>query len=1140
MSSARQAAIAAVTNYKATGPAPNFKEEPASEVFASNVFTDRVMKDRLPKATYKALQKTIKLGDKLDPTVADAVALAMKDWAIEKGATHYAHVFYPLTGITAEKHDSFLSPTGDGSAICEFSAKELIQGEPDASSFPSGGIRSTFEARGYTAWDPMSPAYILDNPNGTTLCIPTAFISWTGEALDKKTPMLRSMQALDKQAQRIVKLFGHANPGHLSASAGPEQEYFLIDRNFYFARPDLVITGRTLFGAKPPKGQEFEDHYFGAIPERVLAFMLDAEYELFKLGVPVKTRHNEVAPGQHELAPLYENANLATDHQQTVMFLLSRTAQKYGMACLLHEKPFAGVNGSGKHVNWSMGSSTVGNLLDPGSDPEQNAQFLLICAAVIRAVHLHSDLLRVAVAHSGNDHRLGANEAPPAIISIFLGDQLSEIFDQIEKGGITNAKHSGTMTIGVDTLPPMPKHATDRNRTSPFAFTGNRFEFRAVGSAQSIAGPLVVLNTIAAESLDYCATELEKATGGDPKKLNAAVQKLVGDIWKKHKAVVFNGDGYSAEWHAEAEKRGLPNMKNTISALPSLVAEKNIKLFEKYSVLSEREVRSRYDIYLERFCKDINMEALTALGMAKTMILPAVYRYQGELAQTAASMKAAGKTPHTGSLDTITDLCGHLEDKIAKLEASMEHHGARRSAGRSQALRPRRPAGHEGPPRSGRQAGNHRRRRHLAAADLSRNVVHQIGNPQSQAALSAELLCTDSWDSANPQLPFQARSRACRPPTGSFFVRTLGRRPCRLSKRTKPSAMEAGKPAAFRLRSKPQASRSPIDRAQVLNTAKAPRYPEFPTQNGPALGPKTGSNIFLILVLQPLEKKHSRSVVNSSLCFSLRLGVFAVCLVSFLSPFLASSGAADTLAEIRARGRLIWGGDAEGGGPYVYPDPANPRQRIGFEVELAQSLAEELGVKAEFFQCAWDDLPALLKTRAIDVVLNGYELTPTRAAHMRATSPYYVFRFTLMARRGGKAIHDWSDLHPTAGGRRPKVGVLTSSGAYFYMQKRYDGDIDLIAYDANTDALREVQTGKLDATVLDLPIATFYRDQFPDLEQVGEPIRGGYYVAFVRPADEALCDALDRRWPIYWKRAACAKFTSATACGMPTRSSSPR
>ena len=675
MNSAREAAIAAVTNYKTTGTALNFKETPASELFACNVFTDAVMKDRLPKSVYKALTKTIKTADKLDPTVADAVALAMKDWAIEKGATHYAHVFYPLTGITAEKHDSFLTPTGDGHALAEFGGKELIVGEPDASSFPSGGIRATFEARGYTAWDCTSPAYILENPNGTTLCIPTCFVSWTGEALDKKTPVLRSMQALNEQAQKILKLFGHECP-HVFASGGPEQEYFMIDRNFFFARLDLVTCGRTLYGAKPPKGQEFEDHYFGAIPERVLACMLESERELFKLGVPAKTRHNEVAPAQYELAPLYENANVATDHQQTVMQVLTRVAQKYGMAALMHEKPFAGVNGSGKHVNWSMGGPGVGNLLDPGDNPEQNAQFLVFCVACIRAVHLHADLLRASVAHAGNDHRLGANEAPPAIISVYLGDQLSEIFEAVEKGSGGNAKHGGTMIIGVDTLPPLPKHATDRNRTSPFAFTGNRFEFRAVGSAQSIAGPLVVLNTIVAESCDYLAGELQKASGGDPKKLAAAVQKVVGDCYKAHKAVCYNGDGYTAEWHAEAEKRGLPNLKNTLNALPVLISEKNLKLFAKYNVLSEREVRSRYEIYVERYIKDVNMESLTALVMAKTEILPAALKYQGVLAKIAVDLKSLGKTPHTGSLDTVTGLIGDLEGKIGKLEEAVEHHAS--------------------------------------------------------------------------------------------------------------------------------------------------------------------------------------------------------------------------------------------------------------------------------------------------------------------------------------------------------------------------------------------------------------------------------------------------------------------------------
>ena len=674
MTSARASAIAAINNYKSNGQAWNFRETPTNEIFGTNVFGDSVMKDRLPKSVYKALQATIKQGKPLDPTIADAVALAMKDWAIEKGATHYAHVFYPLTGLTAEKHDSFLSPTGDGDAIFEFSGKELIQGEPDASSFPSGGLRATFEARGYTAWDPTSPAYILDNPNGTTLCIPTAFCSWTGEALDKKTPLLRSMQALDKQARRVLSLFGHKDVGQVSASCGPEQEYFLIDRNFYFARPDLVMTGRTLFGAKPPKGQEFEDQYFGAIPERVLAFMLEVERDLYKLGVPVKTRHNEVAPGQYEIAPVYENANIATDHQQSIMQTLTRVAQKYGMSCLLHEKPFAGINGSGKHVNWSMGCK-LGNLLEPGETPHANMQFLVFCAAVIQAVHLHGDLLRAVVAHSGNDHRLGANEAPPAIISIFLGEQLADVFEQIEKGKATSSKSSGTLTVGVHTLPPLPQHAGDRNRTSPFAFTGNKFEFRAVGSAQSIAGPLVALNTIVAESLDYIATEIEKATGGDTAKLPQAVEKLLQQIVSEHKAVIFNGNGYAQEWHDEAKKRGLPNLKATPDALSVLASPTNIALFEKYGVLTERELRSRYEIYMERYCKDINTEAQSAIQIAKTMILPAAYRYQGELVGTAHKLKDLGKTVHIGTLDTLTTLVGELEGAIIALEKAAGHHG---------------------------------------------------------------------------------------------------------------------------------------------------------------------------------------------------------------------------------------------------------------------------------------------------------------------------------------------------------------------------------------------------------------------------------------------------------------------------------
>jgi len=675
MSNARQAAIAAVTNYKPIEKPLNFLQTPAKELFGSNVFNDSIMRDRLPKAVYKVLQRTIRRGEKLNADVADAVATAMKDWAIEKGATHYAHVFFPLTGQTAEKHDSFLSPDGAGGAIAEFSGSQLIQGEPDASSFPSGGIRATFEARGYTAWDVTSPAYILENPNGTTLCIPTAFCSWTGEALDKKTPLLRSMQALNKQAQRILKLFGHVDPGYVFATAGPEQEYFLIDRNFFFARPDLTICGRTLCGAKPAKGQEFEDQYFGAIPERVLACMLDAENQLFKLGVPVKTRHNEVAPSQYEIAPVYENANVAADHQQLIMTTLQRVAQKYGLACLLHEKPFAGINGSGKHLNWSLGTEGM-NLLEPGDNPHDNAQFLVFCCAVVRAVYKFSPLLRAAVAHAANDHRLGANEAPPAIISVFLGDQLTDVFNQLEKGAAKKSKQAGTLEVGVDTLPPLPKHAGDRNRTSPFAFTGNKFEFRAVGSSQSIAGPLVVLNTIVAESLDYVATALEKATKGDPRKLNAAVQSVLQEVVKESKPVIFNGDNYSAAWHKEAEKRGLPNFRNTVDALASVTGKKEYAaLFEKYSVLSKREFDSRNDIYAERYCKDVNTEALMCLDLAKSMVLPAAYRHQGELASTAAAMKGAGvSNVDTSSLKQATEQVAALESAVANLEKQIAHH----------------------------------------------------------------------------------------------------------------------------------------------------------------------------------------------------------------------------------------------------------------------------------------------------------------------------------------------------------------------------------------------------------------------------------------------------------------------------------
>jgi glutamine synthetase len=668
----RQTAIHAIAaNRSVTSQIPNYNVE---SIYGTNVFSLSVMERVLPKATFKSIKRTIEEGSKLDPSTANIVANALKQWAISKGATHYAHVFYPLTGSTAEKHDSFLVPTDTGGAITQFSGKSLIQGEPDASSFPSGGIRSTFEARGYTAWDVSSPAYILENPNGTTLCIPTAFVSWTGEALDKKTPLLRSMQAVDKQSRRLLALLGHKEISMVSCTVGPEQEYFLIDRNFYLNRQDLVITGRTLFGAKPAKHQQFEDQYFGAIPERVLAFMHEVDFELYKQGVPVKTRHNEVAPNQFEIAPIFEQANVATDHQQTIMQTLRRVAKKYGLACLLHEKPFAGVNGSGKHINWSIGNATQGNLLEPGDTPHDNMQFLLFCSAVIRAVHKYGALLRAVVAHAGNDHRLGANEAPPAIISIFLGSQLTDVFEQIKKGTLTGSKEKGTLTVGVDILPPLPKDAGDRNRTSPFAFTGNKFEFRAAGSSQSIAGPLVALNTIVAESLDYICTELEKATGGDSSKLNTAAQAIIKDIITRHDAVIFNGNGYSEEWHQEAAKRGLPNLKTTVDALPTLIQSDIETLFEKYGVLSKRELHSRYEIYLEQYVKTITVEAKTAVKIAQTQILPAILKHQSNLAASVANLKAAGLKADTNQLAQVTELIGKLEKAIASLNQKLGHH----------------------------------------------------------------------------------------------------------------------------------------------------------------------------------------------------------------------------------------------------------------------------------------------------------------------------------------------------------------------------------------------------------------------------------------------------------------------------------
>src|SRR5689334_6817113 len=570
-SAALSEAIKSIRDWSLTdGRVSTTSTEKAADVFGSRVFNDKVQQERLPKPAYRALRATITRGEPLELATADAVAAALKEWAVEHGATHYTHWFQPLTGITAEKHDSFLGPNADGTAIAEFRGKELIKGEPDASSFPSGGMRSTFEARGYTAWDPTSPPWLMLNGNSATLVIPTAFVSWTGEALDKKTPLLRSMEAVSKQAVRVLKLFG-STAERVFATCGPEQEYFLIDSNFYFARPDLINAGRTLFGAKPPKGQEMEDQYFGAIPARVLACMAEAELELFKLGVPVKTRHNEVAPSQYEIAPVFENANLAVDHQMMTMEMLKKIAPKYGLAALLHEKPFAGVNGSGKHNNWSLSDEFGNNLLGPGDTPHDNMQFLVFCAAVLRGVDKWQGLLRATIAHAGNDHRLGANEAPPAILSVFLGDQLSDIFEQLEKGAAKSTKHGGVQDLGVSVLPKLPRDAGDRNRTSPFAFTGNKFEFRAVSSNQSIAMPNIALNLAVTESLDYMATELEKLVKGG-KKLEKAVGELLPKVIKENKRIIFNGNNYSKEWEKEAAKRGLQNLRNTVDALPQLVA----------------------------------------------------------------------------------------------------------------------------------------------------------------------------------------------------------------------------------------------------------------------------------------------------------------------------------------------------------------------------------------------------------------------------------------------------------------------------------------------------------------------------------------------------------------------------------------
>ena len=658
----------AMTEGRVTNTPANVKD-----TFGALVFSDKVQQARLPRPAYKALRDTIMRGEALDASTADAVASALKDWAVEHGASHFTHWFQPLTGITAEKHDSFYGPTADGRALAEFSGKELVRGEPDASSFPSGGIRSTFEARGYTAWDPTSPPWLLVHNNSATLVIPTAFVSWTGAALDKKTPLLRSMEALSTQAVRVLKLFG-STATRATATFGPEQEYFLIDSNFYFARPDLLNAGRTLFGARPPKGQELEDQYFGSIPERVLACMAETEAELYKVGVPIRTRHNEVAPSQYEVAPIFESANVATDHQMMTMETLKRVAPKYGLACLLHEKPFAGVNGSGKHLNWSIGDDLGNNLLNPGDTPHLNMQFLFFCTAVIRAVDVWQGLLRMSIAHAGNDHRLGANEAPPAILSVFLGDMLTEIFEQVEGTGAKSTKAGGFLDIGVAALPKLPRDAGDRNRTSPFAFTGNKFEFRAVGSTQNVALPGTCLNVAVAESLDALATELEaKLAKGET--LEAAVAALLRKTIKAHKRIIFNGNGYSNDWQKEAAKRGLLNLKNTVDALPEIVKPGVVKAFEKFKVLTEAELHARFEINLETYCKTINIEAQLMVLMANRYILPAAFEYQKQVGESVAAARAGGVPSKEGKkvLAQIVKLTDAFRVQTEKLAAALDH-----------------------------------------------------------------------------------------------------------------------------------------------------------------------------------------------------------------------------------------------------------------------------------------------------------------------------------------------------------------------------------------------------------------------------------------------------------------------------------
>ena len=735
-SAALSEAIKSIRDWSMTGDRASTSPSKAADEFGSLVFSDKVQQERLPKPAYRALRATITRGEPLDVSTADAVATALKDWAVEHGATHYTHWFQPMTGITAEKHDSFLSPNADGGAIAEFRGKELIKGEPDASSFPSGGMRSTFEARGYTAWDPTSPPWLLVNANNVTLVIPTAFVSWTGEALDKKTPLLRSMEAVSKQAVRVLKLFG-STAERVFTTCGPEQEYFLIDRNFYFARPDLINAGRTLFGAKPPKGQEMEDQYFGAIPERVLAFMAESETELFKLGVPVKTRHNEVAPSQYEIAPVFENANVAADHQMMTMEMMKKFAPKYGLACLLHEKPFAGVNGSGKHNNWSLSDEFGNNLLGPGDTPHDNMQFLVFCAAVLRMVDRWQGLLRASIASAGNDHRLGANEAPPAILSVFLGDQLTDIFEQLERGNAQSTKQGGTLDIGVSVLPQLPRDAGDRNRTSPFAFTGNKFEFRAVSSGQNIAWPNMVLNVAMADALDSIATELEKATSKG-ENLRAAVGKILTKVIKEHKRIIFNGNNYSAEWEKEAKKRGLLNLRNTVDALPELVKPEAVKLLERYKILTEREIHARYEVFLENYNKTVNVEGQLMVLMANRYIMPAALEYQKQIGQSVTAVKAAGGASVQGRkmLATYTKLVDRFKAQTDVLASLLDHNGGSPEKHAKYMRDKIVPA-----MASLRESGDADRSadapRNLAAADVSRDALRQVTRAQLPSSAEA-------------------------------------------------------------------------------------------------------------------------------------------------------------------------------------------------------------------------------------------------------------------------------------------------------------------------------------------------------------------------------------------------------------------